>query len=49
MYFIVWFKLDGKERHERVDTNNANFARTAIEARYPGAIVGMILAAINER
>lgn len=39
----VHFRLNGVERTERVDTNNANFARDAIESRFPGAVVWLIL------
>lgn len=41
--FLVIFTLAGVERHERVTTTVATFARSEIESRYPGAIVTLIL------
>lgn len=40
---IVFFRLNGVERTERVPTTNANFARFHVERIYPGAIVTLIL------
>jgi hypothetical protein len=40
---IVYFRLDGVDRHERTSLWNANFARAEIEARFPGAIITLIL------
>lgn len=41
----VHFILDGEKRSERINTTNANFARSHVENRYPGARVWLILAA----
>lgn len=40
----VHFTINGEKRTERVATSNANFAREAVETRYPGARVWLILA-----
>lgn len=46
---IVWFMFKGQQCNERVATTNANFARDAIQKRYPEARVGLVLASPGRR